>query len=232
MRIEFDEATWEDYLYWQKHDRKILKRVNALQKGNSIMEKIRCDWATGLDLSIRYHDEEWGVPRYDDPGQFEFLVLESAQAGLSWNTILKKREGYRRGFAGFDPEKVARFTARDVDRLMADAAIVRNRKKIESAVGNARVFLEIAARHGSFSAWLWAFVEGMPIQNAWKGMREVPPSTPLSETIAREMKRLGFKFMGSAIVYAHMQATGMVNDHLLSCFRHEQVRALPDLSGR
>ncbi|MDR0701001.1 MAG: DNA-3-methyladenine glycosylase I [Azoarcus sp.] len=186
------------------------------------MEKTRCDWAVGLDLSIRYHDEEWGVPCHDDRGQFEFLVLESAQAGLSWNTILKKREAYRRCFAGFDPEKVARFTARDVDRLMADAAIVRNRKKIESAVGNARIFLDIAARHGSFSAWLWSFVDGEPIRNTWKEMREVPPSTPLSAAISKEMKRLGFRFMGSVIVYAHMQATGMVNDHLVSCFRHEQ----------
>jgi DNA-3-methyladenine glycosylase I len=195
------------------------------------MEKIRCGWAAGSELSIRYHDEEWGVPRHDDPGQFEFLVLESAQAGLSWNTILKKREAYRRCFAGFDPEKVARFAERDIDRLMADASIVRNRKKIESAVGNARIFLDIAARHGSFSAWLWAFVEGKPIHNAWKDMREVPAATPLSGAIAREMKRLGFKFMGATIVYAHMQATGMVNDHLVSCFRHEQVRALPDSSA-
>ncbi|MDR2092518.1 MAG: DNA-3-methyladenine glycosylase I [Azoarcus sp.] len=190
------------------------------------MEKTRCDWVVGPDFSIRYHDEEWGVPRYDDPGQFEFLVLESAQAGLSWNTILKKREAYRRCFAGFDPEKVARFTARDVDRLMADASIVRNRKKIESAVENARIFLDIAARHGSFSAWLWAFVEGKPIRNTWKTMREVPPFTPLSTTIAGEMKKLGFRFMGRTVVYAHMQATGMVNDHLVSCFRHEQVHAL------
>lgn len=191
------------------------------------MEGTRCPWAVGVDANyLRYHDEEWGVPRYDDPGQFEFLVLESAQAGLSWNTILKKREGYRRCFAGFDPEKVACFTEREVDRLMADAAIVRNRKKIESAVSNARLFLEIAAEHGSFSAWLWRFVEGKPIQNAWRDMREVPPASPLSETIAREMKQRGFRFMGSTIVYAHMQATGMVNDHLVSCFRHEEVRLL------
>jgi DNA-3-methyladenine glycosylase I len=196
------------------------------------MKKTRCDWAAGLDLSIRYHDEEWGVPRHDDPGQFEFLVLESAQAGLSWNTILKKREAYRRCFAGFDPVKVARFTNRDVDRLMTDASIVRNRKKIESAVANARVFLDIAAKHGSFSAWLWAFAEGKSMRNAWKEMREVPASTPLSDAIAREMKRLGFKFMGSVIVYAHMQATGMVNDHLVSCFRHDQISASPDSPAR
>ncbi|GFH62987.1 MAG: DNA-3-methyladenine glycosylase 1 [Candidatus Desulfovibrio kirbyi] len=192
------------------------------------MEKTRCVWAGGLDLAIRYHDEEWGVPRYDDLGQFEFLTLESAQAGLSWNTILKKREGYRRCFAEFDPEPVARFTDRDVDRLMANASIVRNRKKIDSAIGNAKIFLDIAAKHGSFCRWFWGFVGGKPIQNAWKDMREVPPTTPLSDAVAKEMKKLGFKFMGSSIVYAHMQATGMVNDHLVTCFRYEQVRALSD----
>ncbi|MDR2624992.1 MAG: DNA-3-methyladenine glycosylase I [Zoogloeaceae bacterium] len=187
--------------------------------------RARCDWARKSELEIRYHDEEWGVPRRDDGGQFEFLVLEAAQAGLSWNTILKKREGYRRAFAGFDPQRVAAFTEEDVERLLQDAAIVRNRKKIESAIHNARLFLEIAARHGSFCAWLWRFVEGEPIQNAWQTMREVPATSPLSEAIAREMKKLGFRFMGSTIVYAHMQATGMVNDHLVSCFRHAEVRS-------
>ncbi|MDR0717878.1 MAG: DNA-3-methyladenine glycosylase I [Azoarcus sp.] len=190
------------------------------------MDRTRCDWAAA-EPSLRYHDEEWGVPRLDDRGQFEFLTLEAAQAGLSWNTILKKREGYRRCFAGFDPEQVARFTRQDVERLLQDSAIVRNRKKIESAIHNARIFLDIAARHGSFSAWLWRFVEGRPIQNAWKNMREIPAATPLSAAISREMKKLGFKFMGGVIVYAHMQATGMVNDHLISCFRHEQVRSPP-----
>ncbi|MDR2160977.1 MAG: DNA-3-methyladenine glycosylase I [Desulfovibrio sp.] len=190
------------------------------------MEKTRCGWAAGLELAIRYHDEEWGVPRYDDPGQFEFLTLEAAQAGLSWNTILKKREGYRRGFAGFDPEQVSKFTERDVERLLRDASIVRNRKKIESAVANARLFLDIAARYGSFCKWFWGFTEGKPVQNAWKNKQEVPVTSPLSDTIAGEMKKLGFKFMGSTIVYAHMQATGMVNDHLVTCFRHKQVRAL------
>jgi DNA-3-methyladenine glycosylase I len=184
--------------------------------------RTRCDWARS-ELEICYHDEEWGVPRHDDRDQFEFPILESAQAGLSWNTILKKREGYRRAFAGFDPEQVARFTAQDVERLLRDAAIVRNRGKIESAIGNARAFLEIAARHGSFSAWFWRFTDGIPIRNVWKAWREIPANTPLSATIAREMKRLGFRFMGSTIVYAHMQATGMVNDHLVSCFRYTQV---------
>jgi DNA-3-methyladenine glycosylase I len=192
------------------------------------MEKTRCGWASGLDLAIRYHDEEWGVPRHDDPGQFEFLTLESAQAGLSWNTILKKREGYRRCFAGFDPEQVARFTENDVERLLTDASIVRNRRKIESAVTNARIFLDIAAKHGSFSKWLWSFVDGKPVRNAWKDPREIPPFSPLSDAISGEMRKLGFKFMGSTIVYAHMQATGMINDHLVSCFRYEQLCALPD----
>jgi DNA-3-methyladenine glycosylase I len=191
-------------------------------------EKTRCGWAAGPEATIRYHDEEWGVPRRDDQGQFEFLTLESAQAGLSWNTILKKREGYRRCFAGFNPEKVALFTRRDVERLMGDAAIVRNRRKIESAVANARLFLDVAAKHGSFCGWFWGFVDGRPVQNAWKDMREVPPTSRLSDIIAGEMKKLGFKFMGSTIVYAHMQATGMVNDHLTACFRYEQVRALSD----
>jgi DNA-3-methyladenine glycosylase I len=187
------------------------------------METTRCGWAEGSDLMIRYHDEEWGVPRRDDRSQFEFLILESAQAGLSWKTILQKREGYRRCFAGFDPEQVARFTDRDVDRLIADASIVRNRKKIESAVGNARLFLDIAARYGSFSAWIWNFTDGKPVRNARKSMSEVPPSSPLSDTVSGEMKKLGFTFMGSTIVYSHMQAVGMVNDHLISCFRYEQV---------
>ncbi|MDR3158646.1 MAG: DNA-3-methyladenine glycosylase I [Zoogloeaceae bacterium] len=192
--------------------------------------RARCDWARKSELEIRYHDEEWGVPRRDDWGQFEFLTLESAQAGLSWNTILKKREGYRRAFAGFDPQRVAAFAEEDVERLMQDAAIVRNRKKIESAIHNARLFLEIAARHGGFCAWIWRFVEGEPIQNAWKTMREVPAASPLSDAIAREMRKLGFRFLGSTIVYAHMQATGMVNDHLVSCFRHAEVR--PDALRR
>jgi DNA-3-methyladenine glycosylase I len=192
------------------------------------MEKTRCGWAVGPDVTIRYHDEEWGVPRYDDLGQFEFLTLESAQAGLSWNAILKKREGYRRCFAEFNPEKVSLFTQRDVARLLADASIIRNRKKIESAIHNARLFLDIVAEHGSFCEWFWRFVNGKPAQNTWKTTRDVPPTSRLSDALPKEMKRLGFKFMGSTIVYAHMQATGMVNDHLTTCFRYEQIRALSD----
>jgi DNA-3-methyladenine glycosylase I len=190
------------------------------------MELQRSGWAQGTEVAIRYHDEEWGVPRRDDLGQFEVLTLEAAQAGLSWNTILNKREGYRRCFAGFDPERVARFTAKDVTRLMGDAAIVRNRRKIESAIGNAKAFLAVAERHGSFGAWIWDFVDGTPIRNTWQRMKCIPASTPLSERIAKEMRRLGFTFMGPIVVYSHMQATGMVNDHLVTCFRHAEVGAL------
>ena len=186
----------------------------------------RCPWSTASALESAYHDSEWGVPCKSDAGQFEFLVLESAQAGLSWVTILKKREGYRRCFAGFDPSTVAAFTPQDVERLLLDASIVRNRKKIEAAVTNARVFLELAARHGSFSRYIWNFVDGKPIVNAWKTQREVPPTTTLAETIAKELKKKGFRFLGPTVLYAHMQATGMVNDHLVSCFRYEEIRQM------
>ncbi|CAK7059205.1 MAG: DNA-3-methyladenine glycosylase 1 [Desulfovibrio sp.] len=182
----------------------------------------RCAWAVKTDIEREYHDTEWGVPRFDDAAQFEFLVLESAQAGLSWLTILKKREGYRRCFAGFDPLQVAAFTEKDVTRLLADPGIIRNRKKIESAISNARLFLELAAKHGSFANYLWAFVDGKPVVNTWQNMTDVPATTPLSDTVAKEMKKLGFKFLGSTVMYAHMQATGIVNDHLTSCFRHRE----------
>lgn len=186
-------------------------------------ELVRCPWCLAGELEMRYHDEEWGVPRHDDKGQFEFLVLESAQAGLSWSTILRKREGYRRCFAQFDPEKVAAFTESDVERLLQDASIIRNRLKIQSAISNARLFLDIAAKHGSFSSFIWDFVDGKPIRNNWREQSELPATTPLSDAMAKEFKRLGFKFLGSTVLYAHMQATGMVNDHLTSCFRYKQV---------
>jgi DNA-3-methyladenine glycosylase I len=183
----------------------------------------RCPWAGTQDFYVRYHDEEWGVPVHDDRRLFEFLVLEGAQAGLSWATILKKREAYRAAFAGFDPAKVARFGARDVRRLLGDAGIVRNRLKIESAIDNARAFLEVQAAEGSFDRWIWGFVDGKPIVNRWESIRQVPPRTPLSDRISKELKARGFRFVGSTIVYAHLQATGMVNDHLVSCFRWRQV---------
>lgn len=190
------------------------------------MDKTRCSWCIKSDIERDYHDKEWGVPAVDDKTQFEFLTLESAQAGLSWITILKKREGYRKCFADFEPEAVARFGAADVERLLLDAAIVRNRKKIESAISNARIFLEVAEKHGGFSRWFWSFCDGRPVVNSWKDAAQVPPTSPLSDKIAKELKRLGFKFLGSTVIYAHMQATGMVNDHLTSCFRHKELSKL------
>ena len=180
----------------------------------------RWGWCLRSAAEIVYHDTEWGVPRRDDAGQFEFLVLESAQAGLSWTTILNKREGYRRAFAGFDPEAIIRFDATDVERLMQDTGIVRNRLKIASTISNARIFLELAAKHGSFASYVWNFVDGRPIVNQWKTLSEVPATSPVSDAMAKEFKKLGFKFLGSTVLYAHMQATGLVNDHLVECFRH------------
>ena len=189
----------------------------------------RCTWSEGIDpLYERYHDTEWGVPVRDDLKHFEFLLLESAQAGLSWWTILRKRENYRRAFAGFDPAKVARFDGRAVTRLMRDAGIVRNRQKIEAAIGNARAYLEIQEEFGSFDAYVWPFVGGAPIMNRWRVQSDIPATTPESDTLSKDLKKRGFKFVGSTIVYAHMQATGLVNDHLLSCF----VRARKEPRGR
>ncbi len=189
--------------------------------------KVRCPWAGTDPLYVRYHDEEWGAPVHDDRVHFEFMVLESAQAGLSWSTILKKRENYRAAYRGFDPARVARFTARDVRRLLADAGIVRNRAKISSSIGNARLFLQLQREHGSFDAWLWSHVDGAPVVNHWRSLREVPPKTPLAEGIARELKALGFRFLGPTIVYSHLQAVGVVNDHLVDCFRWREIRARP-----
>ena len=184
-------------------------------------ERPRCPWSLGVsDAYLAYHDEEWGVPVQDDRVQFEFLVLEAAQAGLAWSTVLHKRAGYRRAFAGFDPERVARFNARSVERLVKDPGIVRNRLKIEAAIGNARRFLEVQEACGSFSDYLWDFVGGQPVVNRWRSQEQLPASTPLSDTVSRDLKQRGFRFVGSTIVYAHLQATGLVNDHLISCFRH------------
>ena len=190
--------------------------------------KTRCGWATADPLYIQYHDEEWGVPVHDDRLLFEFLVLEGAQAGLSWATILRKRDAYRRAFAGFDPALVARFGPADVERLLGDAGIVRNRRKVESAITNARAFLAVQERSGSFDAFSWSFVDGRPVQNAWRTLAELPARTPVSDRFSKEMVRLGFRFVGSTILYAHMQATGMVNDHLVECYRHSEVRALAE----
>jgi DNA-3-methyladenine glycosylase I len=186
----------------------------------------RCAWPGTEDFYVRYHDAEWGVPLHDDRALYEFLVLEGAQAGLSWATILRKREGYRRAFEGFDPARVARYGARQIARLLGDAGIVRNRMKIEAAISNARAFLEVQRVHGSFDAYIWSFVDGRPIQNRWRTLGELPARTELSDRISAELKKLGFKFVGSTIVYSHLQATGMVNDHLVGCFRHREVAGL------
>ena len=170
---------------------------------------------------VRYHDDEWGVPVHDDCKQFEFLILEGAQAGLSWSTILNKREGYREAFADFDVERVARFDRRKVERLMQFPGIVRNRLKIEAAVGNARAVLRLRDELGSLDRYLWSFVGGKPIVHRWKDMKQVPATSPESDALSKDLKKRGFKFVGSTIVYAHMQATGMVNDHLVGCFRHQ-----------
>ena len=188
----------------------------------------RCAWPGTEDFYLRYHDAEWGVPLHDDRALYEFLVLEGAQAGLSWALILKKREAYRRAFEGFDPTRVARYGPRQLARLLADAGIVRNRMKLEAAVANARAFLEVQRVHGSFDAFIWRFIDGRPIQNRWRTLGEIPPRTELSDRISAELKKLGFKFVGSTIVYSHMQATGMVNDHLVGCFRHREVASLAE----
>jgi DNA-3-methyladenine glycosylase I len=172
---------------------------------------------------IAYHDEEWGVPLHDDGKLFEFLILEGAQAGLSWSTILNKRAGYRKAFAGFDPTKVARFTERRVEKLLTDPGIVRNRAKVTSAVGNAQAFLAVQEEFGTFDAYQWRFVDGAPVQNKWRRLADLPASTAVSEAISKDLKKRGFRFVGPTICYAHMQATGMVNDHVVSCFRHREV---------
>ena len=184
----------------------------------------RCTWATDEAMHA-YHDREWGVPVHDDRTHFEFLVLEGAQAGLSWATILRKRDGYRAAFAAFDVEAVARFDARRIAKLVATPAIVRNRQKIESAVTNARAFLRVVEERGSFDAYIWSFVDGKPVANRWRTQKQIPATSPQSDALAADLKRRGFKFAGSTIMYAHMQACGLVNDHLTSCWRWREVAA-------
>jgi DNA-3-methyladenine glycosylase I len=186
----------------------------------------RCPWANGGPLYAAYHDEEWGVPVHNDRTFFEFLVLEGAQAGLSWSTILNKREGYRDAFAGFDPAKVALFDARRVERLLVDPRIVRNRLKIASSIGNARAFLAIQQEFGSFDRYVWKFVGGAPTRNRWHTLADVPARTPQSDGLSKDLVRRGFRFVGTTIVYAFMQATGLVNDHLVACPRWSVVDAL------
>ena len=190
----------------------------------------RCPWAKG-DLYIQYHDQEWGVPLHDDRLLFEFLILEGAQAGLSWLTILQKRDNYRAGFDHFDATAMARYSSKNVNQLLADPGIVRNRLKIESAVQNAKAFLAVKKEFGSFDRYIWQFVGGRPKQNAWKTLKAVPAATPESDAMSKDLKKRGFKFVGSTICYAFMQAVGMVNDHLVSCFRHAQVAKLSASRG-
>jgi len=191
----------------------------------------RCGWVGSDPLYRSYHDREWGVPVHDDRLLFEFLVLEGAQAGLSWITILKRRDAYRAAFAGFDPGAVAGFDRRKVAELLADPGIVRNRLKVESAITNARSFLKIQEEFGSFNAYQWRFVDGRPIRNTWRSIMEVPVSTPLSDAMSRDLKRRGFRFVGSTICYAHMQAVGMVNDHTVDCFRWREIGGKPFVGG-
>ena len=191
------------------------------------MKKIyRCPWCLKFDQYIAYHDQEWGVPVHDDQVHFEFLILEGAQAGLSWSTILKKREGYRKAFAGFDPEKVARFSDSKIEKLLLDPTIVRNRLKVKAAVNNAKRFLEVQNEFGSFDRYIWTFVEGAPIVNKWKTLNQIAPTTKESDALSKDLIRRGFKFVGSTVIYAHMQACGLVNDHLVDCFRYKATYRL------
>jgi len=191
------------------------------------MQPKRCSWVNVDDTLMReYHDREWGVPTHDDRTHFEFLILEAAQAGLSWSIVLKKRDGYRRAFSQFDPAKVARYSAARIDKLTAEPGIIRNRLKIAAAVKNARAFLAVQKEYGSFDAYCWQFVAGRPQQNRWNSLRQIPPTTAESDAFSRDLKRRGFSFVGSTVIYAHMQAVGMVNDHVIDCYRYRDVRRL------
>ena len=188
-------------------------------------QKKRCEWCGEDGLYQKYHDEEWGVPSYDDQHSFEMLILEGAQAGLSWITILKKREGYRKAFDNFDVKKISRYTQNKIDKLVQNPEIVRNRLKINSVVTNAKLYLEIKKEYGSFSDYIWQFVGGVPIKNKWKTLKDIPVTTAESDAMSKDLKKRGFKFIGSTICYAYMQSTGMVNDHVISCYRYRQIKA-------
>ncbi len=186
-------------------------------------EKVRCPWCLKFDEYIQYHDDEWGKPVHDDKIHFEFLILEGAQAGLSWSTVLRKREGYRKNFAGFDPVKVARFTPARIEKILLDPGIIRNRLKVEAAVNNAKRFLVVQKEFGTFDEYIWSFVGGKPIVNKRKKLGEVPATTPESDALSADLIKRGFKFVGSTVIYAHMQACGLVNDHLVDCWRYRQL---------
>lgn len=195
-----------------------------MQQGATTEGK-RCPWSEGVSPAyLEYHDTEWGVPVHDDRKQFEFLILEGAQAGLSWSTILHRRAGYRRAFADFDPQKVARLTPARIEKLLLDPGIIRNRLKVSAAVGNARAFLEVQAAFGSFDRYIWGFVDGRPVVNRWRRQSEVSATSAVSDALSKDMKKRGFRFVGSTILYAHLQATGLINDHLLGCFRHRECQ--------
>jgi DNA-3-methyladenine glycosylase I len=187
------------------------------------IEKVRCGWCLKFEEYVQYHDEEWGVPVHDDKTHFEFLILEGAQAGLSWSMILKKREGYRKNFADFDPEKVARFTERRIEKILEDPGIVRNRLKVNAAVNNAKRFLEVQKEFGSFDKYIWGFVNHKPIINKRKSLKDIPATTKESDALSKDLIARGFKFVGSTVIYAHMQACGLVNDHIVSCWRYKKV---------
>jgi DNA-3-methyladenine glycosylase I len=189
----------------------------------SSSEKNRCPWCLAFEDYIIYHDKEWGVPVHDDRVHFEFLILEGAQAGLSWSTVLKKREGYRKAFAQFNPQIVALFSDAEIESLLLNPQIIRNRLKVQSAVGNARAFLKIQSEFGSFDKYIWGFVNHNPIVNSWDTLSQVPATSPESDALSKDLKKRGFKFTGSTVMYAHMQACGLVNDHLISCFRYKLV---------
>ncbi len=186
--------------------------------------KIRCDWGTTSQLYIDYHDNEWGVPVHDDRKLFEFLILEGAQAGLSWETVLKKRENYRKAFSNFDPAKISRYGDMKIEALLGDKGIIRNRLKIISAINNAKRFLEVREEFGTFDTYIWKFVGGSPITNRYMSIREIPATTEISDAMSKDLKKRGFKFVGPTICYAHMQATGMVNDHVVDCYRYKEIK--------
>jgi len=188
-----------------------------------MVEVFRCPWCLRFDQYIQYHDEEWGIPVHDDRVHFEFLILEGAQAGLSWATILKKREGYRKNFVDFDPEKVARFTEKKIEKILLDPSIVRNKLKVHATVNNAKRFLEVQKEFGSFDKYIWQFFNNKPIINNWKSLNQVPATTKESDALSKDLIVRGFKFVGSTVIYAHMQACGLVNDHLVDCFRYKSL---------
>ena len=205
--------------------RVLFKEIDWLERIYLMCEKIRCSWAGDLPIYIDYHDNEWGRPVHDDKKLFEMLILEGMQAGLNWITVLKKREAFRKAFDGFDPGKVALYCEAKIQELLANEGIIRNRLKVNAAVTNGKAFLEVQKKHGSFDNFIWAYVNHTPIRNHWKKMEEIPATTPLSDQISKDLKKMGFKFVGSTIIYAFMQATGMVNDHVTDCFVYQKVKA-------